>query len=209
MLNSKKILISSLVAITGLSVVLSSSFAIFSDAQIDDTSIKTGDVNISIALSDEQEEEAYASKALSSSIITANDGTTVDAVKYTITSDGSKRAYIRAQIIPVVQNYVNGEWITATDISITDFTVYCSTGNDATTGSWVYSDGYYYYPNVVASDESFDVYIGSNVSIDNNDTTRILYDVDFEASQATHNAYAKNWGISGLPAGVEALKSSY
>ena len=203
---SKKIGIAAFLAVISAAIVTSAGLAVFTDSQIDDTTIRTGDVNISVTADNNVSQEDYVSFDSKVTIRTM-DNSNIDAVSYTIKSEGNKRAYIRVQVIPVIQKNVDGAWITDTSVSTTDFSTYVVTGNDVDTGSWIYSNGYYYYPNILAAGETTNLTIGSNVQIGEN--MRIVYDIDVQASQATHKAYTKNWNIDELPAGVQLLEEAY
>lgn len=202
--KKQKLIIGVIAAVASITAITSVSFAVFSDRQIDDATIQTGDVAISATLEGSSGNSGIEAGRVSS--LKVGDNKNVNAVVYDIKSEGSKRAYVRAQVIPIVQNYNGSEWVTATDVNIADVNLYVSASNDATANSWVYSDGYYYFPNVVAAGETINAYVGSDVVTDAD--TRVVYDVDIQASQATHDAYVINWGIGQLPAGVEILQSA-
>lgn len=203
---SKKIGIAAFLAVISATIVTSTGLAVFTDSQIDDTTIRTGDVNISVTADNNVAQEDYVS--LDSKVyIRTTDSSDIAAVSYTVKSEGNKRAYIRAQIIPVIQKNVDGTWVTDTSISTTDFSTYVVTGNDVDTGSWIYSNGYFYYPNILTAGETTNLTVGSNVQIGEN--MRIVYDIDVQASQATHRAYTQNWNIDELPAGVQLLEEAY
>lgn len=204
MKKKSKIIISVISALASIAAVTSVSLAVFSDRQVDDTTIQTGDVAISTSLDGGSDDGGISSGKVYA--LKVSDSKSVNAILYNVSNTGSKRSYIRAQITPVVQNYNGSEWVTATDVNIKDVNVYVAPGNDATAGSWIYSDGYYYFPNVVASGSTIYAYIGSDAITDAD--TRVIYDVDFQATQATHDAYVVNWGLGHLPAGVEILQSA-
>ena len=206
MKSKRKLFIALGASAASLAALTATSLAVFTDTKIDDTTITTGDVSISAVASNPAGTDGYIT-ASSAQTLRVSDSESVNAIKYDITNDGSKRAYVRAQIIPVVQVKQGSDWVTDTSVSIADLNVYVTTGNDASVDSWIYSEGYYYFPNVVNSGDSFSVFIGSDA--EESADKRVIYDIDIQASQATHNAYAKNWDIQGLPAGVEVLKSNY
>lgn len=203
---SKKFGIAAFLTVISATIVTSAGLAVFTDSQIDDTTIRTGDVNISVTADNNVSQEDYVSLDFKVSIRTT-DNSDIDAVSYTIKSEGNKRSYIRAQVIPVIQKKLDENWVTDTSISAASFSTYVITGNDVDTGSWIYSDGYYYYPNILAAGETTNLTVGSNVQIGEN--MRIVYDIDVQASQATHKAYTKNWNIDELPAGVQLLEEAY
>ena len=206
-MNKKsKIYIASLSALIGITAITATSLAVFTDTKIDDTTITAGEVSISAAPASTVGTDGYITTSKPDTIRVSNNET-VKAAKYDINNDGTKKAYIRAQIIPVVQCKQGKEWITDTSVSLDSVNLYVTAGNDVTVDSWIYSDGYYYFPNVVNSGDKLSLMIGCDMP--DEDNKRVIYDVDIQASQATHNAYAKNWGIQGLPAGVEVLKSNY
>lgn len=193
-------------ALTGIAVLTATSFAVFTDAKTDDTTITAGEVSISAEPVSKVSTDGYLITS-SADNIRVSDTENVKAVKYNITNDGTKKVYVRAQVVPVIQTKQGDKWVTDTSLSLEDVELYVTTGNDASVDSWIYSDGYFYFPNIVNAGDSFSAYIGCNVP--EAQGRRVIFDVDIQASQATHNAYAKNWDIQGLPAGVEVLKSFY
>lgn len=117
--------------------------------------------------------------------------------KVSVTSNGSKQAYVRVKLTPA--------W---SDAELSTDNVILNLGTD-----WVLSEGYYYYKHILNEGETTTLLL-NGVTFDGVKTTNsyqsasFTIDVQAEAVQASHYAFRDVWGLgsnAAVPAaGIDA-----
>ncbi len=107
---------------------------------------------------------------------------------------GTKCVYVRVSITPVWED---------PSLPIDNVILNWNEGN------WVYSEGWYYYKDILCPDDEKTELLLQSVTL--SDATDDRYQgkvlqivVNAEAVQASHEAYKDAWGLTELPAGVQA-----
>ena len=172
--------------------VVGVSFALFTDKDVSTINATAGTVEVELIETFPSSDEF---------------GANTTGKTFSILSKGNKRTYVRASIYTTVEYYDSGNWIAyAVDQDNITYTINAP--------DWVYSNGYYYYKKILylpAPNNQTSQFIITNVEVtplpDELEGKQVRYNmsVKVEGSQATHEAYKRNFNISALPAGVETL----
>ncbi|WP_286680060.1 BsaA family SipW-dependent biofilm matrix protein [Tepidanaerobacter sp. EBM-49] len=192
----KNLLIGLLVFSLAALLVVGGTMAWFTDSQTADNKFTAGTVAIEIDEHDFQD------------ITNWNPGDTTNK-DVSIKSTGSKGTYVRVKLTPV-WGALDGDDFIEADPALPTTNV---TLNISDSTKWIYSDGWYYYSEIMSQDEETDLLLDSvtiaGLGTDNSYQGKTLkVDVEAEAVQASHEAYKDAFGITSLPDGVEAWSES-
>lgn len=124
---------------------------------------------------------------------------------------GTQPAYVRVRIFPVVETFIDGEWVIHGGIPA-NYIVWNQTYS--VNGNWIYNadDDYYYYKYIVPAGEMTSTIEVRNLHADlpeylqiqfGEDILRVNMLVSMESCQSSNGMYRQNWNIDKLPAGVE------
>lgn len=107
----------------------------------------------------------------------------------TVISKGSKKTYVRVKLTKMWTNELPND----------NVELVLANNND-----WVYSDGWYYYKNILTKDQETSklldaVKLIGPVTNNEYQGQTLSVNVETEAVQATHEAYKDVWGLTSLP----------